>query len=98
MEDACYRCANDCPGVEICKPYGYKYYKRHENDVLDHEIPINKEKKIMITIGYLEHFSQSGMEKFVFYSYKEFFQFWSHHSNQGIIKLYGCSEMEDKLN
>jgi len=95
MEDACYRCATDCPGDIYCKPYGYKYYKRYENDVLNHETLINKEKKIMITVGYLEHFSQSGIEKLVFYSYKEFFQFWSHHSNQGIIKLFGCSEMED---
>jgi len=79
------------PGDIYCKPFKYKYYKQYKDDVLDHEIQIPKEKKIMITIGYLKHFSQSGMEKFVFYSYKEFFQFWSHHSNQGIIKLYGCS-------
>jgi len=95
MEDACYNCVANCPGDIHCKPFKCKYYKRYDNDVLDHEMQTNKDKRIMITIGYLEHFSQNSMEKYVFYSYKEFFQFWSHHSNQGIIKLFGCSEMED---
>ncbi|KKR40228.1 MAG: hypothetical protein UT75_C0009G0001 [Candidatus Yanofskybacteria bacterium GW2011_GWE2_40_11] len=37
MEDVCYNCANDCPGVETCKPFKYKYYKQYKDDILDHE-------------------------------------------------------------
>jgi len=47
----------------------------------------------MITVSYLEHYSQDGIEKFVFYTYKEFFQFWSHNSNKGRISLIGHTEM-----
>jgi len=50
----------------------------------------------MITISYLEHYSQDGIEKYVFYTYKEFFQFWSHHNTHGRISLIGHTEMEEE--
>jgi len=50
----------------------------------------------MILIHYTERYSQDSPDKYVFYSYKEFFKFWEKNLRNGNIRLISHSEMEDK--
>jgi hypothetical protein len=47
-------------------------------------------------IKYTEYNSQDSPDKYVFYTYKEFFKFWEKNYKNGIINLISHSEMEDK--
>jgi len=50
----------------------------------------------IIIIKYTERYSQDISDKYIFYTYKEFFQFWEKNYLNGRIELVNCSEMEDK--
>lgn len=62
MEDACYRCVNNCPGDIYCKPYKYKFFKQYESDVLDHEKP--KKVEQTKTIKFTAIIKDGGYETF----------------------------------
>lgn len=51
----------------------------------------------MIMIKYTERYSQDSPDKYVFYSYKEFFDFWKKNYRNGLIELISHSEAEVKI-
>jgi hypothetical protein len=60
VEDVCYNCVSNCPGVSFCKPNGYKYYKRYENNAVNYKK--SKEDKPQ-TISITAIIKDGGYEK-----------------------------------
>lgn len=50
----------------------------------------------MIIISYMERYVQDGPQRFVFYTYHEFFKFWRDNDKHGVITLVSYSETEMK--
>lgn len=48
----------------------------------------------MIVIKYFEHFSQDSPDKYVFYTHREFFEFWKKNYKNGSIDLISDDGME----
>lgn len=48
-------------------------------------------------IKYTERYSQDSPDKYVFYTYKEFFKFWEINYRNGLIELISHREMETAL-